>query len=101
MVRAVGRFRHNSHFPWVGIPVHIVASLGVHFGARMTTPLDSGDFLNQRQLAAFLGISPRSVRNFCARGLLPKIKLGRRTLFRRQSVLRALEELEVGGAAKH
>lgn len=50
--------------------------------------------MNERELASFIGICPRSVRNFTARGLLPVIRLGRRRLFRRDAVLAALRELE-------
>ena len=42
----------------------------------------------------FIGICPRSVRNFTHRGLLPVIRLGRRRLFRRDAVLAALRTLE-------
>lgn len=50
--------------------------------------------MNERELALFIGICPRSVRNFTTRGLLPVIRLGRRRLFRRDAVLAALRELE-------
>jgi len=50
--------------------------------------------MNERELASFIGICPRSVRNFTTRGLLPVIRLGRRRLFRRDAVLAALRELE-------
>lgn len=50
--------------------------------------------MNERELASFIGICPRSVRNFRTRGLLPVIRLGRRRLFRRDAVLAALRELE-------
>lgn len=50
--------------------------------------------MNEREVALFVGICPRSVRNFCARGLLPVIRLGRRRLFRRDAVLAALRAME-------
>lgn len=50
--------------------------------------------MNEREVATFLGICPRSVRNFTARKLLPVIRLGRRRLFRRDAVLAALQKLE-------
>lgn len=50
--------------------------------------------MNEREVALFVGICPRSVRNFSARGLLPVIRLGRRRLFRRDAVLAALKSLE-------
>lgn len=52
--------------------------------------------MNEREVALFIGICPRSVRNFSARGLLPVIRLGRRRLFRRDAVLAALKSLESG-----
>jgi len=53
--------------------------------------------MNEREVAVFLGICPRSVRNFTARGLLPVIRLGRRRLYRRDAVMAALAKLEVAG----
>jgi hypothetical protein len=50
--------------------------------------------MNEREVALFVGICPRSVRNFTARKLLPVIRLGRRRLYRRDAVLAALKELE-------
>lgn len=50
--------------------------------------------MNEREVAFFLNICPRSVRNFTTRGLLPVIRLGRRRLFRRDAVLAALKTLE-------
>lgn len=52
--------------------------------------------MNEDEVARFIGICPRSVRNFTARGLLPVIRLGRRRLFRRDAVLAALRALETG-----
>jgi excisionase family DNA binding protein len=52
--------------------------------------------MNEREVAIFLGICPRSVRNFTSRGLLPVIRLGRRRLFRRDAVLAAIVKLETG-----
>lgn len=50
--------------------------------------------MNEGEVATFLGICPRSVRNFTVRGLLPVIRLGRRRLFRRDAVLAAIAKLE-------
>ena len=50
--------------------------------------------MNEREVALFVGICPRSVRNFTARKLLPVIRLGRRRLYRRDAVLAALKALE-------
>lgn len=52
--------------------------------------------MNEREVALFVGICPRSVRNFTARKLLPVIHLGRRRLYRRDAVLAALRRLEEG-----
>jgi len=50
--------------------------------------------MSEAEVAVFIGICPRSVRNFTHRGLLPVIRLGRRRLFRRDAVLAALRTLE-------
>jgi hypothetical protein len=50
--------------------------------------------MSEREVAAFLNICERSVRNFTARRLLPVIRLGRRRLYRRDAVLAALSKLE-------
>jgi excisionase family DNA binding protein len=50
--------------------------------------------MNEEEVAAFLGICRRSVRNFTSRGLIPVIRLGRRRLFRREAVMSALGTLE-------
>jgi excisionase family DNA binding protein len=52
--------------------------------------------MNEREVAAFIGVCPRSVRNFTSRGHLPVIRLGRRRLYRRDAVLAALKKLESG-----
>ena len=50
--------------------------------------------MSEREVALFIGICERSVRNFTARGILPVIRLGRRRLYRRDAVLAALKSLE-------
>ncbi len=50
--------------------------------------------MNEREVALFVGICPRSVRNFTARKLLPVIRLGRRRLYRRDAVLASLKLLQ-------
>lgn len=50
--------------------------------------------MNEQEVARFIGICPRSVRNFTTRGVLPVIRLGRRRLYRRDTVLAALRALE-------
>ena len=52
--------------------------------------------MNEREVATFMDICPRSVRNFRGRSLLPVIRLGRRRLYRRDAVLAALQKLESG-----
>ncbi len=53
--------------------------------------------MNEGEVALFLNVCARSVRNFTSRKLLPVIRLGRRRLYRRDAVLAALRALEVGG----
>lgn len=50
--------------------------------------------MNEQADALFIGICTRSVRNFTARGLLPVIRQGRRRLYRRDTVLAALQRIE-------
>jgi hypothetical protein len=59
-----------------------------------TLRADPPVLMNEREVAVFLNICPRSVRNFTARKLLPVIRLGRRRLYRRDAVLTALKTLE-------
>lgn len=47
--------------------------------------------MSEREVAVFIGICPRSVRNFTSRGLLPVIRLGRRRLYRRDAALGKME----------
>jgi DNA-binding XRE family transcriptional regulator len=50
--------------------------------------------LSQRELADYLGLCERSVRKLENKGVLPFIKLGKRTVYRMDSVLEALKKLE-------
>jgi hypothetical protein len=52
--------------------------------------------MNEKEVAAFIGVCTRSVRNFTSRGNLPVIRLGRRRLYRRDAILAALKKLESG-----
>lgn len=51
--------------------------------------------MNERELAAYVGLCPRSVRNLRRRRLISFIKLGGRVLYRLSEVNRALEKLEI------
>jgi hypothetical protein len=53
--------------------------------------------LNERELAYVTGLCPRSIRNYVTAGIIPRIKIGRRVLFRWPQVEAALAKLE-GGA---
>ena len=50
--------------------------------------------LNRKQLAAYLGLCARSIQNLERRGVMPRIKLGKRTVYRLDSVLATLGKLE-------
>jgi DNA-binding XRE family transcriptional regulator len=50
--------------------------------------------LSQRQLADYLGLCERSVRKLEKNGMLPSIRLGKRIVYRMDSVLEALKKLE-------
>lgn len=56
--------------------------------------LASPAILNRKQLAAYLGLCPRSIQNLERRGTMPRIKLGKRTVYRLDSVLATLRKLE-------
>ena len=51
--------------------------------------------MNEAQVAAYLSICPRSVRNLRRRRLIPYLRLGGRILYRLAEVNRALEKLEI------
>ena len=59
-------------------------------GLRTNPPL----LLSEAELAIVVGLSPRSIRNYERRSLLPFVKIGRRKLYRRDAVFQALEKLE-------
>ena len=68
--------------------------------AAAEAPFPSGTpILSQRQLADYLGLCERSVRNLERRGVIPRIKLGKRTVYRLDSILAALARLEQEGRA--
>ena len=54
---------------------------------------------SERELAHTTGLSPRSIRNYVRDGLIPKITIGRRVIFRWPQVLAALAKLERSSAA--
>jgi excisionase family DNA binding protein len=39
------------------------------------------NLLNNQQAAEYLNISPHSLRGYVSRGMIPHVKIGRRTLF--------------------
>jgi hypothetical protein len=55
--------------------------------------------MNERELAFVAGLSPRFIRNQVNAGVLPRIKIGRRVLFRWPQVQAALAKLEATAAA--
>ena len=55
--------------------------------------------LNERELSYITGLCPRSLRNFVKAGVIPRIKIGRRVLFRWPQVEAALAKLETKGGA--
>ena len=50
--------------------------------------------LNQRELSFITGLCPRSIRTHVNNGIIPRIKIGRRVLFRWPQVEAALAKLE-------
>lgn len=55
--------------------------------------------LSISELAFVLGLSTRAVHNYAARGLIPRIKLGRRVLFRWTQVQASLAKIEKAGGS--
>lgn len=53
--------------------------------------------LNERELAVVIGLCPRSIRNHVRAGVIPRILIGRRVLFRWPQVEAALAKLERSG----
>lgn len=56
------------------------------------------EFLSTREVAAWLGIPERSVREYARRGLLPYFQLGRHKLFKKEAVLAELGRSRHGNA---
>jgi hypothetical protein len=50
--------------------------------------------LDERELALITGLCPRSIRTHVRAGIIPRIKIGRRVLFRWPQVEAALAKLE-------
>ena len=50
--------------------------------------------LNEKELSFITGLSPRSIRTHTSNGIIPRIKIGRRVLFRWPQVEAALAKLE-------
>ncbi len=50
--------------------------------------------IDELELAYITGLCPRSIRNHVAAGIIPRIKIGRRVLFRWPQVEAALAKLE-------
>ena len=50
--------------------------------------------VNERELSVITGLCPRSIRTHVNNGIIPRIKIGRRVLFRWPQVEAALAKLE-------
>jgi hypothetical protein len=50
--------------------------------------------MNEREVAAYLGVCVRSIRNFVSRGLIPVIRLGRRKVYHLPAIKAAMQKLE-------
>ena len=62
------------------------------------TPASATQILSRSELADYLGVCQRTVSNLERRGNLPRIKLGKRTVYRLDSILAALSRIEQGRA---
>ena len=61
--------------------------------SKHLTGLISPSFMTQGEVADFLRVSQRHVANLQRKGLLPCVKLGRRVIYPRDRVLKALEDI--------
>ena len=52
------------------------------------------DLLSVEELAGALGLAPKTIRNYVARRSVPFVRIGRRTMFRLQSIEAWLEKKE-------
>jgi hypothetical protein len=50
--------------------------------------------VDEKELSLITGLCPRSIRNHVRAGLIPRVKIGRRVLFRWPAVEAALAKLE-------
>lgn len=57
-------------------------------------------FLTQEEVAKMLRVSQRHVANMQRQGLLPYLKLGRRVIFERNRLVKALDEITTRTAAE-
>ena len=57
-------------------------------------------FLTQEEVAKMLRVSQRHVANMQRQGLLPYLKLGRRVIFERSRLMKALDEITTRTAAE-
>lgn len=75
----------------------------MHFAARMskqpTAPVGAS-FMTQGEVADFLRVSQRHIANLQRKGLLPCVKLGRRVIYPRDRVIKALEEISTRTTAE-
>ena len=55
--------------------------------------------LTERELAWVSGLCARTIRNYVRAGIIPRVKIGRRVIFRFPQVLAALAKLEGSSAA--
>jgi len=61
---------------------------------EVTTPTLPTQILSRRQLAKFLGVNYVTVSSMTKRGEIPCISLGRRKVYRLDSVMECLKKLE-------
>jgi excisionase family DNA binding protein len=68
-------------------------------GKQTTAPVGAS-FMTQEEVADFLRVSQRHVANLQRRGLLPCVRLGRRVIYPRDRVLKALEDISTKTTAE-
>ena len=79
------------------------AGKAMHLAARMSNqPIGpiSPSFMTQGEVADFLRVSQRHVANLQRKGLLPCVKLGRRVIYPRDRVIKALDSISTKTTAE-
>jgi len=92
-------FTHSGNFVPESLPAKLFSKPAMSYPNSLDESIRTNPpaLLSIGELAFVLGLSPRAVHNYVARGLIPRVKLGRRVLFRWTQVQASLAKLEKAG----